>query len=69
VAIVGAVVTSRVGESVHSGLSAASPPGWWTLMGCSAVVLLLGFAATTGRARASAQRTATQLNPEALVAG
>src|SRR3954468_16608306 len=69
VAIVGAVVTSRLGDSVHDGLSQASPPGWWTLTACGAIVLLLGFAATSDRARASARRTATQLNPEALVAG
>ncbi|MEA2468709.1 MAG: hypothetical protein QOJ57_2835, partial [Thermoleophilaceae bacterium] len=66
VAIVGAIVTSRVGESVHAGLSSASHPGWWTLTACGAVVLLLGFLATTSRADESARRTAAELNPEAL---
>jgi EmrB/QacA subfamily drug resistance transporter len=68
VAVVGAIVTSRVGESVDADLSAASPPGWWTLAACGAIVLALGFTATTSRANASARRTAAQLNPEALAA-
>jgi EmrB/QacA subfamily drug resistance transporter len=67
VAVVGAIVTSRVHGSVHAGLAAASHIGWWILVGCSAVVLLLGFVATSRRARASAQRTAAELNPEVLV--
>jgi EmrB/QacA subfamily drug resistance transporter len=65
VAVVGAIVTSHVGEA---GLSSASQPGWWTLTACGVLVLLLGFVATTSRARGSARRTAAQLNPEALVA-
>jgi EmrB/QacA subfamily drug resistance transporter len=70
VAVVGAIVTSRVVGPVHTGLSAASPPGWWTLAACGGLVLVLGFAATSSRARASARRTAAELNPEALaVAG
>jgi EmrB/QacA subfamily drug resistance transporter len=68
VAVIGAIVTSRVGDSVHANLSAASPPGWWTLTACGGVVLVLGFTATTGRAKESARRTAAQLNPEALAA-
>jgi MFS family permease len=68
VAVVGAIVTSRVGGSLHADLSAASPPGWWTLAACGAVVLLLGFLGTTSRAGESARRTAARLNPEALAA-
>jgi MFS family permease len=66
VAVVGALVTSRVGESVHADLSSASPPGWWTLTACGGLVLLLGLLATSGRAKASARHTAEALNPEAL---
>jgi EmrB/QacA subfamily drug resistance transporter len=70
VAVVGAIVTSHVGGSLHADLSSASPPGWWTLSACGAVVLLLGFMATSSRAKESARRTAAALNPEALaVAG
>jgi EmrB/QacA subfamily drug resistance transporter len=66
VAVVGAIVTSRVGDSVHAGLSSASHPAWWTLTACGGVVLLLGLMATTSRAKESARRTAADLNPEAL---
>jgi EmrB/QacA subfamily drug resistance transporter len=65
VAITGAIVASSVG---HAGLTEASHPAWWTLTGCGAVVLLLGFLATSTRARESAHRTAAELNPEALAA-
>ena len=68
VAVVGAIVTSHLGGSVHAGLVSASPPAWWMLTACGAAVLLLGLVATSGRAEASARRTATQLNPEALAA-
>jgi EmrB/QacA subfamily drug resistance transporter len=67
VAVVGAIVTSRVHGSVHAELASASHVGWWILVGCGALVLLLGFVATSVRARASAQRTAVELNPEVLV--
>jgi EmrB/QacA subfamily drug resistance transporter len=63
VAIVGAIVTSHIGQAA---LSPASHPAWWTLTGLGAVVLVLGLVATTGRATASARRTAARLNPEAL---
>jgi EmrB/QacA subfamily drug resistance transporter len=68
VAVVGAIVTTHAGESAQADLSSASLPAWWTLTACGAVVLLLGFVATTTRARASARRTAVALNPEALAA-
>jgi MFS family permease len=68
VAVVGAIVTSRVGGSAPAELSAASHPAWWTLMACGGVVLVLGLLATTSRSIESARRTAAELNPEALVA-
>jgi EmrB/QacA subfamily drug resistance transporter len=68
VAVVGAIATSHVGASLHGDLSAASHPAWWALTACGAVVLLLGFVATSSRAGESARRTAAALNPEALVA-
>lgn len=68
VAIVGAILATRVGESTHAGLSTASHAGWWTLTACGAFVLPLGFIATTRRANESARRTAAELNPEALIA-
>jgi EmrB/QacA subfamily drug resistance transporter len=67
VAVVGAIVTSRVGGSVHAGLAAASHLGWWILAGCGTMVLVLGLVANSSRALVSAQRTAAELNPEVLV--
>ena len=68
VAVAGAIATSQLGQSANADVSAASHPAWWVLAGCGGVVLALGWAATGGRARASAQRTAAELNPEALAA-
>jgi Na+/melibiose symporter-like transporter len=68
VAVVGAIVTAHVGDSLQTDLSSASHPAWWMLTALGALVLLLGLVATTGRANASARRTAAALNPEALAA-
>jgi EmrB/QacA subfamily drug resistance transporter len=68
VAVVGAIVASHAGAAAHAELSSASHPAWWTLTAFGAVVLLLGFLATTTRATTSARRTAAELNPEALAA-
>jgi EmrB/QacA subfamily drug resistance transporter len=69
VAVVGALVTSKVGTvagGVNIDFALASRAGWWVLAGCGAVVLALGVVVTSQRARASAQRTAEELNPEYL---
>ena len=68
VAVVGAIVTSQLGASAQGDLASASHRGWWVLAAAGALVLVLGLAATTGRAVASARRTAAALNPEALPA-
>jgi EmrB/QacA subfamily drug resistance transporter len=65
VALVGAIVTAQVGESVHADLSSASQPAWWTLTACGGLVLVLGLVAPTSRAAESARRTAAELDPEA----
>jgi hypothetical protein len=62
VAVVGAIVASHTATS----LTTASHPAWWLLAACGAAVFALGLVATTSRAGASAQRTAAELNPEAL---
>jgi EmrB/QacA subfamily drug resistance transporter len=67
VALAGAIVSSHIGGAVRSGLTTASHGGWWLFAACGSLVLMLGVAATGARARASARRTATELNPEALV--
>jgi MFS family permease len=68
VAVVGAIATSGVAGSLEADLAPASHPAWWALTGCGALILLLSFMATTRRAKASARRTAAELNPEALAA-
>ena len=65
VAVVGAIAASGAAESLHAGFTSASRPAWWVLTACSALVLVLGFIATTSRANESARRTAVELNPEA----
>jgi EmrB/QacA subfamily drug resistance transporter len=70
VAVVGALVTSKVGTvtgGVNVDFAMASRAGWWVLAGCGAVVLALGMVVTSQRARASARKTAEELNPEFLV--
>jgi EmrB/QacA subfamily drug resistance transporter len=66
VAVVGALVTSKVSTSASAGFAEATHAGWWVLAGCGLVVLVLGIVATSRRALESAQRTARELNPEAL---
>ena len=66
VAIVGALVTSKIGRALHVNIAEASRAGWWTLFGFGALIAVLGFVATSPRALASAARTAQALNPEAL---
>jgi EmrB/QacA subfamily drug resistance transporter len=64
VAIVGAVVTASVAQSLHTGLASASHVGWWILAACGAVVVVLGFVATSPHALETARRTAAELNPD-----
>ncbi|HEX5619172.1 MAG TPA: DHA2 family efflux MFS transporter permease subunit [Solirubrobacteraceae bacterium] len=64
VALVGAILTSHGSAAVSS----ASQPAWWMLAGFGVIALVLGFAATSRHATASARRTAEELNPEVLVA-
>jgi predicted MFS family arabinose efflux permease len=65
-----ATTSRQLGQTLGVAVVGAMASGvaWWTLTACGAVVLVLGLTATTGRARASARRTAAALNPEALVA-
>ncbi len=69
VAVVGALVTSRIHGPVRSGLATASHLGWWALVGCGGAVLVLGLVATSRWALETARRTAAALNPEVLGAG
>jgi EmrB/QacA subfamily drug resistance transporter len=62
----GVAVVGAIGAS--AAVPSASSASWLTLTACGGVVLGLGLVATTPWAKASARRTATELNPEALVA-
>jgi EmrB/QacA subfamily drug resistance transporter len=63
-----ATTSRQVGQTLGVAVAGAiaGHAGWWTLTACGVLVLVLGTVACSARARASAQRTAAQLNPEAL---
>ena len=64
-----ATTSRQVGMTLGVAVVGAVAGGaWWLLTVLGAVVLGLGVLATSVRARASAQRTAASLNPEALAA-
>jgi EmrB/QacA subfamily drug resistance transporter len=56
VAVIGSVVTSAVVGGLHAGLAEASHIGWWIMVGCAAVVVLLGIVTTGTWARGTAER-------------
>jgi MFS family permease len=66
VAIVGAIAATPASAVAGAAFAQASRPAWWALTGCGAAVLILGLIATSAAARASATRTAAQLNPDGL---
>jgi len=59
VAVAGTVVTASRGKG--SDFTQATHPIWWIMTGCSAIVLLLGWASTTAWAHASTERVASLL--------
>ena len=59
VAVAGTVVTTS--RAKGSDFTQATHPIWWIMTGCSAIVLLLGWASTTAWAHASTERVASQL--------
>jgi EmrB/QacA subfamily drug resistance transporter len=67
VAIAGSVINSGVRGGLASGLSAASHPAWWIIAGCEVVVIVVGLASTSRRARLSVDRTAALLEDQPAV--
>jgi EmrB/QacA subfamily drug resistance transporter len=59
VAVAGTVVTASGAKG--SEFTQATHPIWWIMTGCSAIVLLLGWASTTAWAHASTERVASLL--------
>jgi EmrB/QacA subfamily drug resistance transporter len=68
VAVVGSAATVRVVGSFRSGFAQASHAGWWIVVGCSLVIVVLGLVTTGGWARATAQTTADRLRDEPVAA-
>jgi EmrB/QacA subfamily drug resistance transporter len=68
VAVVGSTMAAALagsrlgGQSAH--LAQATHTGWWIVAGCGVAIGLLGIITTGPRARASATRTAAELQPE-----
>ncbi|MEV5318311.1 MFS transporter [Streptomyces sp. NPDC052687] len=62
VAVVGAVLAAGIGSAAYRDtFVAAAVPGWWILVGCGAVVLVLGVLTTGPWARRTAEHTAARL--------
>lgn len=69
VAVAGALVTAgAIGHSLAAGLPVATHPVWWVLAGSGALIMATGFMSTTSWSTRTAQRTARELNPEAVEA-
>jgi EmrB/QacA subfamily drug resistance transporter len=60
VAVVGSVLAASLHGTMHSGFLYASRDGWWIMAGCGYAVLLLGLMSTTGWARGTAARVASE---------
>jgi len=69
VAVMGALVTAGLHGTIAAGLPAAARAGWWFVVGCGVLVLLLGILTTTRRALASAQRAADSFDEDVPAAG
>jgi hypothetical protein len=66
VAVVGALVSSKMGLGSAHSFAVAMRAGWWVLAGCGGAVLILGLVGTSKWAYATATRTANAINPEYL---
>jgi EmrB/QacA subfamily drug resistance transporter len=64
VAVSGSIVGAAAGSGIDTHLASASHPVWWTVAGCSAVVLVLGALTTGHWAARTASRCAAQLEEE-----
>jgi Na+/melibiose symporter-like transporter len=66
VAVVGSAAVARVVGNFQAGFAQASHVGWWTIAGCSLVVLVLGVTTTTRWAKGTADATAERLHKPAV---
>jgi MFS family permease len=56
VAVLGAVVTSRIQGPVATGFAPAAHVAWWIMAGCGVVILVLGFLTTGAWGRQTAAK-------------
>ncbi|MEY9871672.1 EmrB/QacA subfamily drug resistance transporter [Streptacidiphilus sp. MAP12-33] len=56
VAVLGSIVAARSGAASRADFTAASHPGWWLLAAGGLLITVIGLAATTRRATATAAR-------------
>jgi EmrB/QacA subfamily drug resistance transporter len=61
VAVVGSAAVARVVGNFQTGFAHASHVGWWTIAGCSLVVLVLGVTTTSRWAKGTAVATAERM--------
>jgi MFS family permease len=66
VAVVGSAAVARVAGSFKAGFAQASHVGWWTIAGCSLVVLVLGIVTTSRWAKGTADATAERLHQHSV---
>jgi EmrB/QacA subfamily drug resistance transporter len=58
VAVIGAVSSVAAGTSLAAGFASATHTGWWIVVGCASVIIVLGVVTTGAWARGTASRTA-----------
>jgi EmrB/QacA subfamily drug resistance transporter len=66
VAVVGSAAVARVVGNFRTGFAQASHVGWWTIAGCSLMVLILGVTTTSRWAKGTAEATAERLHKPAV---
>jgi EmrB/QacA subfamily drug resistance transporter len=62
VAVVGSAAVARVVGNFRTGFAQASHVGWWTIAGCSLMVLILAVTTTSRWAKGTAEATAERLH-------
>jgi MFS family permease len=68
VAVIGAVSSVAAGTSLALGFASATHTGWWILVGCAAMIVVLGFVTTGAWARGTAARTAATFERQGVAA-
>lgn len=56
VAVIGAASTVAAGTTLAAGFASATHAGWWIVVGCASMIIVLGFVTTGAWARETATR-------------